>query len=679
MADKRELEIRRALQAGGLATGEELRLRRELQEMAPLQVQAAAPLPADAPAIPQLEGGPPIPEPRGIPQTRGERLKEAVRPAAEFGLATMEGATLNLADEIGAVSQTALGQLGVEGFSPEFAENLATSRRTLKQIPAGRRLAGNIVGGVGTGIATGVAAGATTIPRIAALAAAEGGIAGAGAGENPLQQVGGAALGGATGALFGFLVPTTVTGITRLVNRVRGGMTRAEQKAANKIVQNLRRDQIPLEDAVAQLRAIEGSTLADLPFARNTLGLARAVESSPGEGAAALTRSLAGRQIGRADRVRDAIRGLISPRNFGETQQQLITNRREVANRLFGIARQRGVISSGELNRILDLPGLRPILRQVQQNLVSRSTGEPLSRLPRNNIEVLDEVYKELGQRSFAKGGDVRGGVTGQIANRIRVQLRDELRELAPEYALALERFSGNRALEEALDAGRTAFRGQDADLLTENFVRNLTESEREVFLAGLARQASEAIDAGANPVSAVRRLQAPKVRRVIEAATGSRDRANEFVNILERELQFARTERAVIGGSPTSRIDAERADAAAGSLEVALDLARGDAAGATRGALSELTQAFRGGRPAGQLAPDVSEALGRMLSVPDQPATGGAQTLQGALNREQAALRLRALLALGATAGSTTGGAQILQPGADARLQALSQALSAQ
>ena len=601
---------------------------------------------------------PPIPQPRGIPQ----QPFSPTRAAAQFGSAVMEGAPFMFGDELAAAVDTARGRLGDPRKSPVYAENLQATRQKLEMIPPGLRLGGNITGGIGTGLGTAYATGATGLKALMGLGAAEGALAGAGAGETLGERAFGAGVGAGTGALFGLAVPLTVRGITNAVNRARSGMTRAESKAARKILQNLERDLISPQDALGQLKAVEGATMADLPFARNTLGLARAVESSPGPGAAGITRTLAERQIGRPERIRQAVRSIISDKNFGATQQQLIANRRETANRLYGIARERGVISSERLNEILSRPAIKGLIGRLQQNLVTPE-GVQLRQLPRNNIQVIDALYKDLGAKSFDAAGDVRSGLSGQSINKIRMELRDELAELAPEYALALQKYSGDKALEEALQAGADAFRGRDRDLITPGFVRSLNEAEKEQFLVGLARAAQEGIDSGASPVSAVKRLLTPKNQAVIEAATGDKASAKAFADAMKRELQFAATERAVIGGSPTARIQAERADAAANALDMGLEAARGNVGQATRSGIDMLLAGMRGGRPAGQLDPGVSEALSRMLVEPVRTQSPGQSMLQRALNQQLANQRLSALLGLGATTGTTTGAAQMIQP----------------
>ncbi len=623
--------------------------RETMPPAAPTATQIAAPMPTP------IE--PPIPQPRGMP---GPGL---TRQAAQFGLSAMEGAPFMFGEEVGSLGSTIAGRAGVPGFSPSYAENLAQSRQTLEDIPPAIRLGGNIAGGIGTGLGTAYTTGATSLRALTGWGAAEGALAGAGAGETPGQRLLGAGAGGAGGALFGFAVPATLKGITSAVNRARSGMTRAESTAAKKILQGLERDLISPQDAFKYLKAVEGATMADLPFARNTLGLARAVESSPGPGAAAITRTLAERQIGRPERIRDAVRQIISNQDFGTTQRNLIANRRETADRLYGIARQRGILSSERLNEILSRPGVKKTLGRLQANLVAED-GTPLSRLPRNNVEVIDALYKDLGEKSFTKAGDPVTGLSGRSINKIRMDLRDELAELAPEYALALQKYSGDKALEEALQAGADAFRGRDRDLITPGFVRSLNEAEKEQFVIGLARAAQEGIDSGAAPVAAMKRLKTPKNRMVMEAALGSKKAADDFVDAMERELQFAATERAIIGGSPTARIQAERADAAGNVIDTGLELARGDVGQATRSGIDMLLAGLRSGRPAGQLDPGVSEALSRMLVTPVQSQSPGANMLQQSLNRSLAAQRLSGLAGLGATTGTMTGAAQLLQPG---------------
>ncbi len=153
----------------------------------------------DKPEGVKTGGVPAIPQPRGIPEEFG--VGRTARGVAQLGAAAMEGAPLGYGEEIGAVGSTIAGRLGVEGFSPDYQENLESARRILEDIQPGTRTVGNIGGAMAAGGALPVA---RTLGQALGYGTTTGAIAGSGFAEGGAEErLKGAATGAATGALVG--------------------------------------------------------------------------------------------------------------------------------------------------------------------------------------------------------------------------------------------------------------------------------------------------------------------------------------------------------------------------------------------------------------------------------------------------------------------------------------------
>lgn len=160
-------------------------------------VRAGA-VPTAAPPTAAPAGVPPIPEPREMPVDLSGRT---LRGLGQLGAAALEGAPLGYGEEIGAVGSTIAGQLGIEGFSPEYQENLEHARRILGDIQPGVRTTGNILGALATGGALGAP---RSLAQAAGMGAGTGAVAGSGFAEGGLEErLAGAGTGAATGAVLG--------------------------------------------------------------------------------------------------------------------------------------------------------------------------------------------------------------------------------------------------------------------------------------------------------------------------------------------------------------------------------------------------------------------------------------------------------------------------------------------
>ncbi len=579
------------------------------------RVGVQAPTTEAAPSLESLRArvadpAPPIPEPVGIQYTPREQIGEIARPLLTRGMALAEGATLGAAPEItaGATSGlAALGMPGFEGLPTDPSENLAQIESTLGTLPTAERIGYGLAGGLGTGIglARAVPAAYSTIPRAAGTTALEGAAAGFFSAPEG-RRAEGAAVGGTLGGLFGLAIPTVTRGIRNWYETARGGLNAQQRAGIRETLTALERDQITPDEFFARAQRIPGFTMMDMPYARNLQGLARGrVESMPGPGQRMMTRTLMDRSRGQFERIGDTVRRIIGAEDFGRFQEDLVNQRRRAANQLYrqAVGEQPYSVHSPALDELKELDFVKSAVDTVRKNFPN------LKNVSENDMRLWDQVYKEMGSKAYSITNPNRGYAYSDVMRRFR----DAITDISPEYGAALERFAGDKALEEALEQGRRVFR--DDDFITARFIRNLTEGERESYLVGVARGVQDMIERGNRRTDISERLLSRSTMRKLRAALGSTKAAREFTRDVLREARFAETKRNVIGGSPTARITAEQQTQTASMIDPMLQAAQGDVGQATQTGLRRLLQSVGSGQG---IQPERQEAIARLLL--DQP-----------------------------------------------------------
>lgn len=102
--------------------------------------------------------------------------------------------------------------------------------------------------------------------------------------------------------------------------------------------------------------------------------------------------------------------------------------------------------------------------------------------------------------------------------------LRERMREVNPEYGVALDAFSNPTALMEAMDAGRAYLKSPSAENLAE--FKKLKGSEKDAFRVGFFTDLIEKIDGTADR------------RDILNALFGSKDRRKKFLQIMPEGIE---------------------------------------------------------------------------------------------------------------------------------------------
>ena len=217
------------------------------------------------------------------------------------------------------------------------------------------------------------------------------------------------------------------------------------------------------------------------------------------------------------------------------------------------------------------------------------------------------------------------GGASRNL-NDVVQQLTDAMDDAGAEgYRRATNQYRSDSLTLEAFDKGRKALNELPENI--EVFLANAPDGEKEAFVAGLARQVVREAEPGATgnvPVN-LRKIFRGERSEVLRQALG-KEGFEAFRNRLLKELEFAKTSGAVLGGSPTQ----PRQRAAAEQFE---RLGRLQRAGAAiregRGVLGAAAEGLRAAQPVGT-NPEQNRALAQLLFRSQGQGLGSQRFAQG-------------------------------------------------
>lgn len=484
-----------------------------------------------------------------------------------------------------------------------------------------------------------LARGASTAAQGALIGGATGALT-SGQSDQPIGQQ--ALTGAITGAALGPTISAASTIIgapfKALAARIFPGM--ASNQAVAKVAEAMTRDGLTPADVQTNLQRLGPEAgLVDAGGANVRL-LGESVANRPGPGAEAAESFLEGRAAGQQSRINTAIRAATgSQADFYDALGDLTQQRSQAARPLYDAAFNSTIVSpqdAAALDRFVQDPigqaGLQRGLRTIQlENIANNRTFNPADYgvtqdaggnwLPSGstNLRLFDAVKRGMdsiaeqyrnpttGLMDFAKYDDNFG--SGRAVDNLRNAYTAELRARFPDYADALNAWSGPSKAIDALNMGRRAL-ANDPEV-SARAIANLSDSEKEFFKAGVARALKDKVESAPDSADATKRIFGSQlIRDKIAAAFGDPNAFRQFQQTMENEAQFARTRNEVLKGSPTARRLAGAADidVVTPALMAAHGHLVGAAANVGQQAMNALAQ--RSGDP-------VKNAIGRMLFSP--------------------------------------------------------------
>jgi hypothetical protein len=562
---------------------------------------------------------------------------------AGFGRSLMQGLTFNTADEIEAAFRAG----AISG--PEYQNQLSRVRAGIKQYEEqypGRAFTGELMGGLlptaaaliaapFTGGATAPAAAAGAARTVAALptlgktmarglgyGAASGAAAGAGGATGGLEsRVMGGAIGGTAGAVLGGAAPA-VTGAVgaggRKVLEATGLMQApdAATKARELIAKKLAQEGISPEELAARQAAVvrtlggRDETLADIG-GESMRRLARGSMAIPNAAQTDVRQMLTERAIGAGPRITQDITDLtaIGARDINEVADEIIRNRSLLASPLYDQAYAAGQINSFAIDNLLKKS------KDIQYAISEARRLPEYADLPDNSMLMLDKAYKYVG--GLANSAKISGKSSqADDLNNLRMSLRNAITDEVPVYGKALDTFSSESLLKDALELGAKNFLRKTPAEINREIKKFPGDAEQQMYRLGAVQSVRDEIYGMRETGNiADKFLNSREMKDRMRTVFNSTGEYETFIKNLERERQMAVTRSRIEGGSPTAPIQQDIAELQAQSpsemLRAGAQMAGGDLMGGATNLMRQLAPRLQG------MNENVAEQISRSVLDP--------------------------------------------------------------
>jgi hypothetical protein len=437
-----------------------------------------------------------------------------------------------------------------------------------------------------------------TMGRAAGAGATTGAVAGAGSAVEG-ERTGGAATGAATGAVLGPTVAKGIQlggqGVKAVKNAIRPSTNAVEQRATNKVLEAMGRDEMDLGMLTDRLnKDIDlrvKSTIMDASPSLATLG--EAVATRPGPGRKILGQGLnerleSGRETAAARALQDVGKGV----DYTAQEDKLVGTLRSNANNLYDTAYAHGSVDDTRILKVLEDDTFKKAFREAQaiagkEARAAELRGEDASRFRLNDIYDTDDKgnlitvgkipdvrtldYIKRGIDAIIDKGYRGEGMSKAEANALKDLKRafvSVIDQNVPEYAAARAKYAGDMEVLDALRLGRTDYLSPKmlpAD--AKKLVDGMSEAERDALRAGVAQSLlTKVMDAPQQINAAQRIIGAPATRKRLEALFQDPNEYKIFEAALQREAELFRTAQDIVRGSRTANKTAAMADLKAGN-----------------------------------------------------------------------------------------------------------------
>lgn len=421
--------------------------------------------------------------------------------------------------------------------------------------------------------------------KAAGAGATTGAISGAGS-ETEGNRTSGALTGGATGAVLGPTVAKGIQlggqGVSAVKNALRPSPNAVEQRATNKVLEAMGRDEMDLQGLRDKMAADKKlgvkSTIMDATPSMSTLG--EAVVTRPGPGRKVLGKGLNERlESGRESAGSRALKDIGKGVDYTAQEDKLVGTLRSNANNLYDTAYAHGSVDDTRILKVLEDDTFKNAFKEAQR-IASKEAraaelrGEDASRFKLNDIYDQD---KDGNLISVGKIPDVRTldyikrgidalidkGYKGDGMSKPEANALKDLRkayvsvidENVPEYAAARAKYAGDMEVLDALRLGRTDYLSPKMlPAEAKKLVDGMSEAERDALRAGVAQSLlTKVMDAPQEINAAQRIIGAPATRKRLEALFQDPNEYKVFEAALKRESELFRNAQDIVRGSRTA------------------------------------------------------------------------------------------------------------------------------
>lgn len=606
--------------------------------------------------------------------------QEAAQPAErQRGRAFMQGVTLGFADELEAAIRNPASALGSAlGLSEgkNYKENLDVIRKKLESYRTANpiealaaEMAGAGVTTVGAGLATmGTGAAATTAATSARLAplaaraamvgAAEGGIAGFGAGEGGFKErAKTAATGAAIGGTVGAAAPIAVQQVGKYGRQVMdalgiGGEKRALTFAERKMIEALERDGLTPEQAATRLKeaqdlGIEDITIADL--GESLRGQGWRAQAVPSEGRQQVVEQFVERGQRQAEQITEKaadvadVTGPTGINYLDDLSERVEAQARpayskayetELDARPFANMAKSKVIQEAyqkalriaDIDPDIDMSGMP---KDLSAFFSDEMAGGAYVGMP---TELAHDIKKGLDVLIEGQTDAITGKVTkeGAVLTKLKKRWNDAIGYQNEAYKAANAQYADSARLRDAYKSGFDFTKISEKELVKK--VGAMSAPEKEALRVGLISQVEELASKTGDSTDFVKTVfGTPRKRAALRLAFDNAEQFEQFERFMKLQAEKMRTTRKVMGGPETAERLMAAEDAAIDPQQIfgiGSQLATGNIPGAVSAVGSQAASRLSG------ISERSAEELSRMLFSVD-PAE--QQLILRELQRRQA------------------------------------------
>jgi len=492
--------------------------------------------------------------------------------------------------------------------------------------------------------------------------AVSGGLSGFGAAKGDMgTRATGALIGTGTGAVLGAVAPVVTAGggsVVRKANELAGSNPiTATEKAQELIARAINRSGMTPQQLANQQAMTVGrlgqrdETLADIG-GESVRRLARGAMAIPSGSQDEVTQMLLQRAQGAGQRIGQDITDLtaVGPRSIADVADEIIAKRSALASPKYDQAYAAGVVESDAISNLLKKS------KDIQAAIADAKRLPDYADLPDNHMVLLDKAYKYVG--GMANEAKMKGtSERARDLENLRVSLKDAITKKVPVYGEALDTFSSESMLKDALEAGSKNFMRKSPEEIKRELSKFGDEGQREMYRLGAIEQLRNDIyNQKETSDIASRYLSKGVMKDRLATVFNSTNEYEAFVKQLERERQMAITRSRIEGGSPTARIGQEIDEIQGASpSELAgagVQMARGDLLGGAANLARQLGPRIQG------LNQNVAEEVSRSLLNPSYLQN---QQFLGTLTPVMDELQRRAMAEGARRAGYSTGAGMVL------------------
>jgi hypothetical protein len=371
----------------------------------------------------------------------------------------------------------------------------------------------------------------------------------------------------------------------------------------------------------------------------NLVALGRQATVAPGKGRTIASEFFEEQAAGAPDRAADSLKGLSSKGYYG-TVEALDKSREAAAAPLYKAAREKGSagVWNDHLEELVSRPALSKAWARAQD--IAANRGDPLPQ-----IFEMDDAGKIIGIKQipdlktwdYIKRGldDVIVGFKNETTGKIETdagrgvvalkrEMLDELDALIPEYKAARDAWAGPTHSIEMVDLGRDFWKakGDPADAIRK--FKDLSPADQDYVRIGIARNALADVGNTSDAGSVyVKLFNTPNKRALLETAFPDKAAFEKFAAQMQAEKKMLAANRTIQGGSPTSRIDADKA--AMSDAENNLGVVEALKSGSIMRLIGEAVQRTKNLQQG--VSPEVAESLAQRLFTSNSQAIRQALT----------------------------------------------------